>query len=165
MSRRTRPNIVVVITDDHGYGDLGCFGSNDLKTPHLDRLAAAGAVLTECYSNSPVCSPSRAAILRGQHPARTGVDDVLGGPRTEEGLTGSHPTIASELKDLGYRTSMIGKWHLGVAPGSRPSDHGFDEWFGTLSGGIDYFSHINYNLWPWNVTFSLSFRSSKRSSL
>ena len=153
MSKSTRPNIIVVVTDDHGYGDLGCFGSDDLKTPHLDRLAASGAVLTECYSNSPVCSPSRAAILRGQHPARTGVDDVLGGHRTEEGLTGSHPTIASELKSLGYRTSMIGKWHLGVAPGSRPSDHGFDEWFGTLSGGIDYFSHINYNLWPWDVSY------------
>ncbi|MFZ4078841.1 MAG: sulfatase [Microbacteriaceae bacterium] len=81
MSKRTRPNIVVVITDDHGYGDLGCFGSADLKTPLLDRLAAAGAVLTECYSNSPVCSPSRAAILRGQHPARTGVDDVIGRQR------------------------------------------------------------------------------------
>jgi arylsulfatase A-like enzyme len=78
---------------------------------------------------------------------------VLGGHRTEEGLTGAHPTIARELKELGYRTSMIGKWHLGVASGSQRSDHGFDEWFGILSGSVDYFSHINYNLWPWNVNY------------
>ncbi len=149
----TRPNFVIIVTDDHGYGDLGCMGADDLKTPHLDALAANGVLFTSWYSNSPVCSPSRAALLTGRHPARTGIREILGGHRSEIGLGQGVPTLASALKPLGYRTSLVGKWHLGVAEGYRPSDHGFDDWFGILSGLVDYFSHINYSLWPWNPDY------------
>ena len=148
-----KPNFITILTDDHGYGDLGCMGADDLKTPHLDRLAAGGARFSDWYSNSPVCSPSRAALLTGRHPARTGITDVLGGHRSEPGLSPEIPTLATALKPLGYRTGLVGKWHLGVAEGFRPSDHGFDDWFGLLSGTIDYFSHIDYNLWPWDPTY------------
>lgn len=150
----SRPNFIIILTDDHGYGDLGCMGADDLRTPHLDRLAAGGARFTDWYSNAPVCSPSRAALLTGRHPATTGVRDVLSGHRAETGLLPDLPTLASALKPLGYRTGLVGKWHLGVAEGYRPGDHGFDEWWGMLSGGVDYFSHINYNLWPWDPTFN-----------
>ena len=148
-----KPNYIIILTDDHGYGDLGCMGADDLRTPNLDRLAANGARFTDWYSNSPVCSPSRAALLTGRHPARTGIVDVLGGHRSEVGLSPEIPTLARALKPLGYRTCLVGKWHLGVAEGYRPGDHGFDEWFGLLSGTIDYFSHIDYNLWPWDPAY------------
>ena len=110
-----KPNFITILTDDHGYGDLGCMGADDLKTPHLDRLAAGGARCSDWYSNSPVCSPSRAALLTGRHPARTGITDVLGGHRSEPGLSPEIPTLATALKPLGYRTGLVGKWHLGVA--------------------------------------------------
>ena len=115
-----RPSFLVIISDDQGYGDLGCMGADDLQTPHLDRLAARGARFTDLYVNSPVCSPSRAALLTGRHPARAGVRDVLGGHQTETGLAPEVPTLAEALKPLGYRTGLIGKWHLGVAEGYRP---------------------------------------------
>lgn len=139
-----RPNFVVFYTDDHGYGDLGCMGAADLKTPHLDALAASGALLTEWYSNSPVCSPSRASLLTGRYPYRAGVRSILGGHRQATGLPPSVPTLASALKPLGYRTAIVGKWHLGVAEEYRPHHHGFDEWYGFLAGCIDYYSHIFY---------------------
>ena len=151
---RPPPNILVILSDDQGYGDLGCMGADDLATPHLDRLAASGVLFTDFYSNPPVCSPSRAALLSGRYPAHAGVRDVLGGHLTEVGLPADVPTIASALQALGYATSLIGKWHLGVRPGFRPTDHGFDQWFGMLSGGVDYFSHINYNLWPWDTSYN-----------
>ena len=154
MNGDNRPNLIVIISDDQGYGDLGCMGADDIATPHLDRLATKGVRFTDLYSNSPVCSPSRAALLTGRHPARTGIRDVLSGHRSEVGFTGEMPTLASVLSDAGYATGLVGKWHLGVAPGSRPTDNGFDEWFGILSGMVDYFSHINYNLWPWDTSFN-----------
>ena len=149
----SRPNFIIIMTDDQGYGDLGCMGATDLLTPNLDRLAEGGARFTDWYSNSPVCSPSRAALLTGRYPANTGVRDVLGGWPTETGLSPQIPTLASALKRLGYRTGLMGKWHLGVAPGFRPSDHGFDDWSGMLAGGVDYFSHISYNNWPWDPSY------------
>ena len=148
-----RPDIIFIITDDQGYGDLGCMGADDLHTPHLDRLAEGGARLTDFYSNSPVCSPSRAALFTGRHPIRAGIRDVLGGHRAERGMAPDIPTLATALQPLGYRSALMGKWHLGVAEGYRPSDHGFDEWFGLLSGMADYFSHIDYYRWPWNQDF------------
>ena len=148
------PSFIVILTDDQGYGDLGCMGAADLQTPNLDRLAAGGARFTDWYSNSPVCSPSRAALLTGRHPARAGVRDVLGGHLTEPGLPRHVPTLASALKPLGFQTALIGKWHLGVAPGHRPTDHGFDEFWGIRSGLVDYFSHINYYLWPWDPSYN-----------
>lgn len=139
-----RPNVIVFLTDDQGYGDLSCMGATDFRTPHLDRLAASGVRFTDHYSNSPVCSPSRAALLTGRYPGNAGVRAILGGQRTASGLLPEVPTLASELGRAGYRTAMFGKWHLGLAPGCRPQDHGFQHWFGFMAGCIDCYSHIFY---------------------
>ncbi|WP_336647431.1 sulfatase-like hydrolase/transferase [Microbacterium sp. MMO-10] len=139
----TRPNVVVIYADDLGYGDVGCFGGDDVRTPHLDRLAARGVRLTNWYSNSPVCSPSRAALLTGRHPVHAGVQEILGGKRGTAGLP-AQPTLASRLQDEGYRTGIFGKWHLGTGSGYRPLDRGFAQHFGFLAGCVDYYSHIFY---------------------
>lgn len=122
------PNVVIILADDLGYGDVGCFGSS-IPTPNIDRLAKDGVRLTRFYSASPVCSPSRAALLTGRYPVRTGVVNVLM-PSDKKGLSSSERTIPRILKERGYRTSCIGKWHLGTQPGFRPGDHGFDEFYG-----------------------------------
>ncbi|PRB04298.1 sulfatase [Microbacterium sp. MYb64] len=139
----TRPNVVVIYADDLGYGDVGCFGGDDVLTPHLDRLAARGVRLTNWYSNSPVCSPSRAALLTGRHPVHAGVQEILGGKRGTAGLP-AQSTLASRLQDEGYRTGIFGKWHLGTGSGYRPLDRGFEQHFGFLAGCVDYYSHIFY---------------------
>ena len=149
MPNLNPPNIILFMTDDQGYGDLSCMGSADVRTPHLDQLAASGARFTSWYSNSPVCSPSRASLLTGRYPGNAGVRAILAGHRTASGLPASTPTLAAALKPLGYQTSLFGKWHLGLAAGSRPEDHGFDEWFGFMAGCVDYYSHIFY--WGMNV--------------
>lgn len=144
----SRPNFILIMTDDQGYGDLSCMGATDFRTPHLDRLAASGVRFTNWYSNSPVCSPSRASLLTGRYPGNAGVRSILAGHRTASGLPQSTPTLATALRDNGYRTRMVGKWHLGLGEGSRPNDHGFEDWFGFLAGCIDYYSHIFY--WGMN---------------
>lgn len=140
----SKPNVIVFMTDDQGYGDLSCMGATDFRTPTLDRLAAGGARFTNWYSNSPVCSPSRAALLTGRYPGNAGVRSILQGHRTATGLPPSTPTLATHLRDNGYQTSMTGKWHLGVSEESRPHNHGFDYWYGFLAGCIDFYSHIYY---------------------
>ncbi len=145
----SQPNIIIFMTDDQGYGDLSCMGSTDFRTPHLDRLAASGARFTSWYSNSPVCSPSRAALLTGRYPGHAGVRAILAGHRTATGLPQRVPSLATALKRQGYRTALFGKWHLGLAEGSRPHEHGFDETFGFMAGCVDYYSHIFY--WGMNT--------------
>jgi len=140
----SKPNFIVFLTDDQGYGDLSCMGATDFRTPHLDRVAESGVRFTDWYSNSPVCSPSRASVLTGRYPGNAGVRSILAGHRTATGLPQEVPTLATALKGLGYQTAMFGKWHLGLADGCRPEDHGFDEWFGFMAGCIDYYSHIFY---------------------
>lgn len=148
--RRRRPNFVIFYTDDQGYGDLGCFGGSDLKTPNIDRLAEGGARLTNWYSNSPVCSPSRAALLTGRFPRRAGVPHILGASNLKdptpykEGLPASEITLAESLKALGYRTGVFGKWHLGSSTQSRPTSQGFENFYGFMAGCIDFYSHIFY---------------------
>lgn len=143
MSLQARPNIVIIYADDLGYGDVGCFGSEDVATPHLDALAARGVRLTNWYSNSPVCSPSRASLLTGRYPVNAGVQEILGGGRSTHGLP-EQPTLASVLAKEGYATGIFGKWHLGVAPDYRPSARGFQQHYGFLAGCVDYYSHIFY---------------------
>jgi arylsulfatase A-like enzyme len=142
----TKPNFVIIYADDLGIGDLGCYGAKDVKTPNLDRLAAGGARLTNWYTNSPVCSPSRASLLTGKYPDRTGVTQVLasGAAFNTHGLQQGEKTLPGELHKIGYRTAHIGKWHLGSAPHSRPNAQGYDEFFGFYSGWTDYYSHRYY---------------------
>ena len=138
-----RPNVVIIYTDDLGWGDLGCFGSPYIETPHLDALADRGARMTDFYVNSPVCSPSRAALLTGRHPAHAGVETILPAGRTEPGLP-AQSTLPGTLRDLGYRTEIFGKWHLGVDPSFAPTERGFDHHLGFRAGCVDYYSHIMY---------------------
>ncbi|MEM7535422.1 MAG: sulfatase-like hydrolase/transferase [Chloroflexota bacterium] len=144
----TKPNFIIFLTDDQGYGDLSCMGCEDFRTPHLDRLATDGVRFTNWYSNSPVCSPARASLLTGRYPGNAGVRSILAGHRTATGLPQSTPSLATALKPLGYQTYMAGKWHLGLADGSRPHHHGFDHWYGFMAGCIDFYSHIFY--WGMN---------------
>ena len=129
-----KPNFIVIMTDDQGYGDLSCMGSKDFVTPHIDGLAASGARFTDWYSGSPVCSPSRACLLTGRYPGNAGVRAILAGHRKASGLTPKVPTIAAALKGQGYKTSLVGKWHLGLKDECRPNQNGFDDFYGFMAG-------------------------------
>jgi arylsulfatase A-like enzyme len=143
-----KPNFLIIYTDDQGIGDVGCYGGPDVKTPHIDRLAATGIRFTNWYTNSPVCSPSRASLLTGKYPQNAGIPQILFSKPDFQvpGLRKAENTLPSELKKLGYRTGAVGKWHLGSTPESRPLAQGFDEWFGFYSGWTDYYSHRYYTL-------------------
>lgn len=123
------PNIIIFFTDDQGYQDVGCFGSPLIKTPNFDRMAGEGMRFTDFYSASPVCSPSRAALLTGCYPPRVGVTRVLF-PGYRDGLDQKEVTIADMLKEKGYATACIGKWHLGDKPEYMPAVQGFDSYYG-----------------------------------
>jgi len=138
---RRKPNIVVILADDLGIGDLGCFGGADVATPHIDALVAGGAKCTQGYVSCAVCSPSRAALLTGRYQQRFGheFNSSQGGARGAVfGLPATEKTIAQYLQPSGYRTCMVGKWHLGSVDGYMPQDHGFDEYFGFLEGADEY---------------------------
>jgi len=124
-----RPNVVFVLADDLGHGDLSSYGASDLATPHIDRLAREGLRFTDFYAAANTCSPSRAALLTGRYPLRSGVNAVLFHD-TPEGLPESELTLPELLRDAGYQTAMVGKWHLGSSDPHMPLDHGFDEFFG-----------------------------------
>lgn len=124
----SRPNVIVILADDLGYGDLGCYGSG-IATPNIDRMAAEGIRFTQFNSASPLCSPSRAAWLTGRYPTRVGIPRVLDAGDTY-GIPDSETTIARMLKDSGYATMCVGKWHLGSAAPYLPTGRGFDEFFG-----------------------------------
>ncbi len=129
MGQEALPNIVVIYCDDLGYGDLGCFGNQEIRTPNVDRLADEGMKFTEFYSASPVCSPSRAALLTGRIPQRMGINSVFF-PRSYTGMPLEEITIADLLKKQGYATGIVGKWHLGHRHEYLPLQRGFDEYFG-----------------------------------
>jgi len=143
-----RPNFLVIVTDDQGVGDVGCFGHPEVRTPNFDRLAASGVRFANWYANAPVCSASRAAILTGKYPDRTGVRGALPSQPSWDvpGLRAGETTLPGLMKGLGYRTAAFGKWHLGSAEASRPRRQGFDEFFGWYSGWLDAFSHRYYQL-------------------
>jgi arylsulfatase A len=123
------PNVIIVLTDDQGYSDVGVFGAQGFTTPNLDRLAGEGIQLTSFYVGAPTCSPSRAALLTGSYPVRVGMTDVLW-PGSTVGLNPRELTIADLLKSVGYATAAVGKWHLGDAKSFLPTRQGFDEYFG-----------------------------------
>ena len=124
------PNVVLIFADDLGYGDLSCYGHPTIHTPHLDALAASGTKLTQFYVASPVCSPSRAALLTGCYPKRVGMHRHVIFPQHDYGLHTDEVTIADLLRTRGYATGAFGKWHLGHRPGLLPTDQGFDEFLG-----------------------------------
>ena len=139
-----RPNVVIVLSDDQGYGDVGCYGAQDALTPHLDALAASGVRLLDFYANAPMCSPTRAALLTGRYPYRCGVPFVVDSRPGKLGLPGDELTIAELVRRQGYRTALIGKWHLGSHRDSLPNNQGFDEFYGFHAGCVDYYSHRFY---------------------
>ena len=147
----TKPNIVMILVDDLGYGDLSYMGAKDLKSPYIDRLASQGVRFTEFYANCPVCSPTRAALLTGRYQDLVGVPGVV---RTHPENNWGHLTkeavlIPKLLKPTGYHTAIVGKWHLGLEEPNRPTDRGFDHFHGWLGDMMDdYYKHrrhgINY---------------------
>ena len=138
QEKNSTPNIVIIFTDDQGYGDVGVFGAGDIDTPHLDAMAESGLMLTNYYAAQPVCSASRAALLTGCYPNRIGIHNAFM-PGSRIGLHASEETLAELLAERGYRTGIFGKWHLGDQPDFLPTRHGFDTFF-----GIPY----SNDMWP-----------------
>ncbi len=145
-----RPNLIYIVADDLGFADLGCYGGREARfgpvSPVLDSLAANGLRFTEGYSNSPVCSPTRFGIMtaRYQYRLRGAAEEPISSKHrnsTTLGLPADHPTLPSLLRDAGYRTALIGKWHLGYPPAFGPLRSGYEEFFGPMAGGVDYFNH------------------------
>jgi arylsulfatase A-like enzyme len=143
-----RPNFLFIMADDLGYADLSCYGRRDFSTPNLDRLASQGVRFTQAYANSCVCSPTRTALITGRYQYRlpVGTEEPLAQSRIAAniGLPPSHPTLPSLLRDAGYQTSLIGKWHQGWLPNYSPLKSGYDRFYGFRGGGIDYFTHKNF---------------------
>ena len=156
----SRPNLIFIVADDLGYADLGCYGGRPAAfgevSPVIDALAASGLRLTQGYANSPVCSPTRFGMITGryQYRLRGAAEEPLHSNTREShilGLPANHPTLPSLLKQVGYRTALIGKWHLGFPPHFGPLKSGYDEFFGPMSGGVDYYTHSTsagmHDLW------------------
>lgn len=144
-----QPNIIYIMTDDMGYGDLGCYGQQRYTTPNLDKLAAQGMKFTNAYAAGPLCTPTRTAVVTGRYPAKTpvGLIEPLTGEKgdTAIGLTAEYPSIATLMRTAGYQTALIGKWHLGSQSQHSPVKNGFDYFFGIRSGAADYISHKDHN--------------------
>jgi arylsulfatase A-like enzyme len=140
-----KPNVVLILTDDMGYADLGCYGCKDIRTPHVDKLVAQGVRLTNFYSNGPVCTPTRAALMTGRWQQRVGLEWAIGPGVKEPGLPVKEVSLPRLLKDAGYATGLCGKWHLGYKREFGPNAHGFDEFYGLLSGNVDHYSHKENN--------------------
>ncbi|MCH7556922.1 MAG: sulfatase-like hydrolase/transferase [Planctomycetes bacterium] len=153
---------MLIMADDLGYGDVGCYGCTDIRTPAIDNLADEGVRFTTFYANAPECTPTRTALLTGRYQHRVGglecalgignvgrYDDAIRLRQTNDlGLPVEQTTIARMLKDAGYATAICGKWHLGYEPKFFPLKHGFDYWFGPVGGAVDYFHHCEYTGQP-----------------
>ena len=146
------PNVIVIMADDLGYGGLSCYGNPRVKTPHLDSLARHGIRFTDFHANAPVCTPTRASLLTGNYPQRSGLEGVIyvRGETRQVGLDTTTLTIAELLHQNGYATGIMGKWHLGYQEAYNPVAHGFDTFRGYVSGNIDYHSHYdNAGIYDW----------------
>jgi arylsulfatase A-like enzyme len=144
QAARSTPNVVLIITDDVGYGDIGSYGAPDVKTPHIDGLARDGVRMTDFYANGATCTPTRAGLLSGRYQQRVGLEAPLGagGPADRSrGLPVTGWSLPQLLKGNGYATALLGKWHLGWDPKFSPNAHGFDYFFGFKSGYTDYYQH------------------------
>ena len=139
MAEESKPNFIIIFTDDQGYGDLGCFGSTKIKTPNIDRMAKEGRRFTNFMVASPVCTPSRAALLTGCYPKRVGMHQHVLFPSSNKGLNPEEYTIGDHLKKQGYATAAFGKWHLGHHPETLPQNNGFD-----TNYGIPYSNDMNH---------------------
>jgi arylsulfatase A-like enzyme len=139
------PNVILINCDDLGFGDIGCNGAKDIRTPYLDRMAAEGMRLTDFSVTSALCTPSRASLMTGKYPGRVGLASGVLRPDAKNGLASSEITLAEVLKTSGYTTGCIGKWHLGFVPGMRPRDQGLDSYFGVL-----------HNLDHWETDFFIN---------
>lgn len=142
-----KPDVVLVLMDDMGYGDIGSYGVKDARTPNLDRLAREGVRLTDAYSNGANCSPTRTGLISGQYQQRWDIEWPLGSAPEDSarGLPVTGASLPALLKKNGYATGLIGKWHLGFKPEFGPNAHGFDEFFGFMSGAVDYYTHRRGN--------------------
>jgi arylsulfatase A-like enzyme len=158
-----RPNVILIMTDDMGYADLGSYGGKDIKTPNIDRLARDGVRLTDAYANGVLCSPTRAALISGRYPQRGAIETALG-PEGTRGLAVTGSSLPQLLKDTGYRTALVGKWHLGgtvtgTARNGGPRAHGFDQFFGLMGSHVDYWHHNrgpkSEDLWEDETRISL----------
>ncbi len=146
-----RPNVVLVITDDMGWADLSSYGATDIKTPNIDSLARDGIRLTDFYANGVLCTPTRAALISGRYQQRYAMEVALGHaatPAGERGLPATGRTLPQLLKNNGYATALVGKWHLGYKPEFSPRAHGFDYFFGLKSGYHDFYQHTDANGQP-----------------
>jgi arylsulfatase A-like enzyme len=141
--QNSRPNVVLIVTDDLGWADLGSYGATDIRTPNLDRLAREGLRLTDFYANGVTCSPTRGGLISGRYQQRYAIEGPL--PNADragdQGLPATGYSLPQLLKNHGYATALIGKWHLGYAPDKSPNAHGFDYFFGLKSGYHDYYTH------------------------
>lgn len=141
---RLKPNVILILTDDQGTVDAGCYGAKDLQTPNMDALAARGVRFTQFYAAAPVCSPSRAGLVTGRYPVRAGVSNNVSSTAGVAGMPNSQTTIAETFQAAGYATAHIGKWHLGYSGETMPLAQGFGLSFGHMGGCIDNFSHFFY---------------------
>ena len=141
-----KPNVILIFTDDQGSIDVNCYGSKDLITPHMDSIANQGIRFTQFYASAPVCSPSRAGMLTGRFPRRAGVPGNVSSHHGKSGMPLEQVTIAEMMRQAGYQTAHVGKWHLGYTPETMPNGQGFDRSFGHMGGCIDNYSHFFY----WN---------------
>ncbi len=140
------PNVIVILADDMGYGDAGCYGSRSLKTPYLDRLASEGIRFTDFHSSGTVCSPTRAGLMTGRYQQRAGIPGVVFADPSRNrhhGLHTSEVTLPELLQQAGYATGILGKWHLGYRDQFNPTRHGFDLFRGFVSGNVDYITHVD----------------------
>src|SRR4030095_10860275 len=132
-----KPNVVLIVSDYMGYGDIGSFGATDIRTPNLDRLARQGGALDNAYAAAPICPPSRVGLLTGRYPQRAGIETNVDARNLSFGLRPEETVIARMLSDAGYATAVFGKWHLGYQSSFMPIAHGFGEFFGHLDWTVD----------------------------
>ncbi len=149
LTESEKPNIIFILADDLGYGDLGGYFGGEAHTPHINQLAREGMLFTDFHSNGPMCSPTRAALMTGRYPHRLGIEEALPTDWSDEGIGSEEnkqeKTIAQYLSEVGYDTGIYGKWHLGKAPSANPALHGFNEFRGLTCGSGDYFSKMDRN--------------------